>query len=884
MRVYLDTETHSTALLDLSGPSAYAEHHSTRILVVAYAIDDQPVRTWQPDQPTPDDLLQALAGDGSVVAHNFGFDYAIWQHHLVPFGWPAIPLERWECTAFRSRLARLPVRLDAVAKVLGLSWQKDAAGHRFMKSLIKRDLDEKPLTEDEKSRLAAYCVVDVETLRELDQVLPEMPDEWRGIFELDHLINMRGMPVDLATVGKLIVVRDAENTRLQERFRQVSGLKSLDQVTGLRRQLGELGVLLPNLQHVTLEEWILANPERHDLAAELIHLRYEFAHSANNKLSRIRASGEGSDRVRDGFRLHGAHTGRWSGSGVQLQNLPRTSLPDTEAVLTALCARADRLAAKLPVEGGVRLPAPVKEMMAACIRGLFLAPEGWTFVAADLSQIEARVLCWLAGQDDVLGEYRRGDDVYAATAYRLGTNGSNRNLGKLFVLSAGYGASGLVMYERAPGYGVQLSVDQAYELTDRWRAANPAIVEFWHELFRHVCLCVELPVDQPPITFNRFHIWRTPELLFLQLPSGRCLKYHRPELTLSERGTLVLRVQLPKGTKLLPVSLWHGAVTENVVQAVAADLLMHSMQQLHREDIFLVGSVHDEIVALAPIEDAESVRATMIRVLQTSPDWAEGLPLAAEAFVNTRFIKPSSNTAHAPLAPSSAYRWTSCPGSALAERLMPPSPASTFAEEGTEAHRIFAECLINSVPVASLTKDPFLIDPLRHALFLAADVIAGRKFLVEQRLEPLPGMTKVWGTADVIVFDHHDRVVAIIDLKFGAGIAVEANAIQLQIYALLAAQQYGASPDGITVYIIQPRREHVRGPLRSHHLTTDDLSQLVGRLNAAVQATEAPDALRIAGSWCRFCAAAVSCPEYRSQPSARGRPNDSPWLPAGEPA
>jgi DNA polymerase len=524
----------------------------------------------------------------------------------------------------------------------------------------------------------------------------------------------------------------------------------------------------------------------------------------------------------------------------------------------------------------------IKEVIVASLRGLFKAPEGWAFVAADLSQIEARVLLWIAGQDNMLDQYRRGEDVYTKTAERLSS--SDRGLGKLLVLSAGYGASGRVMYERAPGFGVTLTVEEAYDLTDRWRAINRLIVGFWHELFRTLCLCVELPADQLPIAFNRFWIWRTPETLFVQLPSGRCLKYHQPELTMSERGTLVLKVLLPKGKKLLPVSLWHGTVTENVVSAIATDLLMHAMLQLHREGVFLVGSIHDEIVALAPVEDAEAIKARMIEVLRTPPDWAEGLPLATDAFVNLRFLKPSTGTAHAPLAPSAAHRWMACPGSVMAERLAPPSPVSSFAEEGTEAHRVFAECLLNSVPVASLTRDPALIDPLRRALFLAADVIAGRPFLVEQRLEPLPGLSKVWGTADIIIFDQQGRVVAIIDLKFGAGIAVDADAIQLQIYSLLAAQQYGASPDGITAYIMQPRREHVRGPLRSHHLTTDEIGRLVGQLNAAVQATETPDAPRIAGSWCRFCAAAVSCPESRSQPPARSRPNDSPWLPAGEPA
>jgi DNA polymerase len=880
---YLDIETHSISNLELIGTGAYADHPSTQVLVVAYALDDQSVRTWQTGHSPPDDLLQALAGGCRVVAHNFGFDCAVWHQHLVSLGWPEIPLGRWSCTAFRSRLARLPASLEAAAQVLRLPWQKDAAGKRFMRSLIKRDIDAHPLTGEERDRLVTYCAVDVETVRALDHALPEIPDEWHELFKLDHLMNTRGMPVDLAAVEKLIAVRDDEDQRLLARFRQIGGdgLTSPAQVIVLQKRLRELGVDLPDLQRETLDSWIAANRDRHDLPAELIRIRREFAHAADAKLDRMLATGQGSGRIRDCFVLHGAHTGRWAGRGVQLQNLPRNTLADTKAVLDTLCSRADRLTAGQDV-AGCSLPVSIKEAIAVSLRGLFKAPEGWVFAAADLSQIEARVLCWISGQEDVLDEYRRGEDVYTKTAERLGS--SDRGLGKLLVLSAGYGASGRVMYERAPGFGVTLTIEEAYDLTDRWRSINGLIVGFWYELFRTLCLCVELPADQPPIAFNRFWVWRTPETLFVQLPSGRCLKYRQPELTMSERGTLALKVLLPKGKKLLPVSLWHGTATENVVSAIATDLLMHAMLQLHREGIFLVGSIHDEIVALAPLEDAEAIRVRMIEVLQTPPDWAEGLPLAADAFVNTRFLKPSTGAAHAPLAPSAAHRWMACPGSVMAERLAPPSPVSSFAEEGAEAHRIFAECLLNSVPVAALTKDAALIDPLRHALFLAADVIAGRRFLVEQRLEPLPGLPKVWGTADVVVFDQHDRVVAIIDLKFGAGIAVEADAIQLQIYALLAAQQYGASPDGISVYIVQPRREHVRGPLRSHHLTTGDLGRLVSQLNAAVQATEAPDAPRITGSWCRFCAAAASCPEYRSQPSARSRPNDSPWLPAGESA
>jgi hypothetical protein len=148
---------------------------------------------------------------------------------------------------------------------------------------------------------------------------------------------------------------------------------------------------------------------------------------------------------------------------------------------------------------------------------------------------------------------------------------------------------------------------------------------------------------------------------------------------------------------------------------------------------------------------------------------------------------------------------------------------------------------------------------------IARDIVARRKFRVEIRLEALPGIAKVWGTCDVLILDEHDRVVAIIDLKFGASVTVEPDALQLQIYGLLAAQQYGCPPEGVDLHIVQPRRQHVRGPHRMHHVSTDDLDRLFARLQDTVQAIEDPAALRVAGEWCRFCAARPDCAEARAR-------------------
>jgi DNA polymerase len=339
---YLDIETHSLSNLELIGTSAYVDHPSTRVLVVAYALDDRPVHTWQPGQPAPDDLLQALAGNCRVIAHNFGFDNAVWHRHLAaPLGWPEIPLARWSCTAFRARLARLPASLEAAAQELRLPWQKDTAGKRFMRLVTKRNLETDPLTEDEEQRLAAYCAADVETLRALDRHLPEIPDEWRELFELDCLMNTRGMPVDLEMVGKLITVRDDEDRHLLVRFRQIAGdgLTSPAQVIALQQRLRDLGVDLPDLQRETLDSWIAANPNRHDLPAELIRIRREFAHAAGAKLDRMVATGEGSGRIRDSFVLHGAHTGRWAGRGDSCRTCRGTRWTIPKPYLTR-CASA----------------------------------------------------------------------------------------------------------------------------------------------------------------------------------------------------------------------------------------------------------------------------------------------------------------------------------------------------------------------------------------------------------------------------------------------------------------------------------------------------------------------------------------------------------------
>jgi hypothetical protein len=199
---------------------------------------------------------------------------------------------------------------------------------------------------------------------------------------------------------------------------------------------------------------------------------------------------------------------------------------------------------------------------------------------------------------------------------------------------------------------------------------------------------------------------------------------------------------------------------------------------------------------------------------------------------------------------------------------MPEGRPSAYAEEGTRAHEFFARCLLTGAAVGDLLNDCDMIAPLQRAVDATRGIIGAAPVLIEQQLPPLPGLPGIWGTGDVVLFDAALRARGVVDLKFGVGVAVEAHAVQLAIYGVLAAHQFGVSPHGLTAWVVQPRCPHPLGPIRSHHYTVDDLAHMVEELGIAAAATEQPDAPRQAGAWCRFCPARPDCAELQRNPDA----------------
>jgi DNA polymerase len=636
--VRLDFETASPLDLGSAGDFVYAADPRTVVLLLAWCIGMGDVQVWRPGNPMPDALRQAV-GTGAVLVSHGPFDRIIWHEKLVPLGWSAVPLEQWSDTSARARAYRVPASLEKAALRLVLRHQKSGEG----KALIKRAAaaiqgKEPPPTIDEMNSFDRYAAQDVETLRELDRRLPELSVLEKRVWLLDAKINARGLPLDLDTVRRLHAVLVTEDARLTARMQELCKLNP-KQVQRLLAKLKETAVDPPaNLRAETLATWlhddIFGGPIR-----DIVETRQQYANSSGTKLERMLASTSADGRARSCFLWHGSHTGRWSGRGFQPQNLPRSPKDlDVDATLTGLLREAGPIEHKLLKFSRSELS--IKARIVAVLRAMIKAPAGQRLVVADFSQIESRVLCWLAEQQKMLDLYRRGKDPYIATANELGSN--DRRFGKLLVLAAGFGGGPSMLMEKAPSYGVPLSTAEAEAAITDWRAANPEIVRFWNTLHDTVRTVSGERVGFSQQTYRLTVSHDADDTLRIHLPSGRALIYHQPRIELGEDdwsfGAVVY--QQPLGRDWVEKTAWRGLITENIVQAVAYDVMADAMLRMDTAGIELIGTVHDEAIAIAPEDKADTVRAEMVQIMSAPPAWASGLPLAAEGYHNERYVKP----------------------------------------------------------------------------------------------------------------------------------------------------------------------------------------------------------------------------------------------------
>jgi DNA polymerase len=639
--VVLDVETRSSADLKKVGAHRYAADHTTDVWCVAYAIDDQPVALWLPGDPVPPNIVAAAADpDCKWAAHNCGFECPMLRHILTPrYGWPEIPVERWRDTMVMALALALPAGLRKLATILHLKHQKgDDKVMHLMARPRKARAGEPPglyWHDDNLERLLqlyAYCKQDVECERELFNLLPELPPAEQALLCFSEMINGRGAYSSGRDIETALAVTTAAEREVQNEIKQVTGgaIETTNQVEAILAWLKARGCELPDLQKGTLSHAL----RRSGLSPEVrrvIELRREAAHASAAKVQSLRAWRGVDGRVRGCFRFHGAATGRWSGTGPQLQNFRRES-ENTATKLEAV-ATGD-------IEVVKNLGAPI-EVVGDITRALICAEPGKRLLVGDFSGIESRVLAWLAMQHDKVEQWKRfdqtrdpNDDPYVVIGRALGhPEETARAKGKICDLAFGYqgGRGSYANFATEDDIATEAEIEA---FKQAWRDRHPEICRFWKGIERAAINALHR--SPQVIHYGRLTLQcdRRAGLryLFITPPVGRTLSY--PQVSLirgkfDQPAVMFMDNSLGQWAEANHGrGAYGGLFTENVVSAIARDLLAAAMLRLEAAGYPVVLHVHDEIVCELP--EGVGTVAEFKALIEMVPDWAEGLPIAAK--------------------------------------------------------------------------------------------------------------------------------------------------------------------------------------------------------------------------------------------------------------
>ena len=635
--ISIDLETYSSVNLQKSGIYRYCESHDFEILLFGYSVDGGEVMVVDLaiGEKIPQIILDALTDEKVTKwAFNAQFERVCLSRYLGhPFGEYLNP-SSWKCSMVWSAYMGLPLSLVGVGAVLGLEKQKLTEGKDLIRNFCVPCTPTKTnggrtrnLPDDDEEKWQSfkdYNKRDVETEVEIQKRLSKfpVPDEIWHEYHLDQEINDRGIKVDMDFVKQAIAMDEMSRTKLMDQMQKVTELDNPNSVQQMKGWLSENGVETDTLGKKVVAELLKEAPEH---LAEVLKLRQQLAKSSVKKYSAMENAVCSDGRIRGMFTFLGANrTGRFSSKIVQLQNLPQNHMQDLKEA-RGIVKSGDSEVLEMLYED-------IPDTLSQLIRTAFVPKDGYKFIVADFSAIEARVLSWLAGEDWRSEVFASGGDIYCASASQMfnvpvekhGVNGHLRQKGKIAELALGYGGSvGALKAMGALEMG--LEEEELKPLVNAWRQANPYIVKFWWDVDRAAKKCIKEKQYQE-IQNIKFH-YRS-GMLFIFLPSGRQLAYVKPKIGENIFGGESVTYEGVGATKKWDRLKSYGPkFVENIVQAISRDILMHAIKTLCSYRI--VAHVHDEVIIEAdPSMSLDRVCKQMSRV----PPWAKGLVLDAEGY------------------------------------------------------------------------------------------------------------------------------------------------------------------------------------------------------------------------------------------------------------
>ncbi len=652
----IDIETYSSVDIKKAGLYKYVQSPDFQILLFAYSVNGEPTQIVDLAQgeEIPQNIMEALKNPNVTKhAYNAAFEWyclSKFLGHRYPDNW----LWQWRCTMFHGLYCGYTAGLGPTAVALGLpnDKRKMSVGTALIKLFCTPTKPSKknggrtrtlPHHEPEKWNLFKdYCIQDVEVEKEIERKLSSfpVPEQEQKLWELDQLINARGVKVDQKLIEGALHVDQVSTASLTEEAVKITGLSNPNSAPQLTKWLSSKGIEVENLQKETVSS--LVETTEGDVKRAL-EIRRELSKTSVKKYQAMDMAGCADGRVRGLLQFYGANrTGRWAGRLVQVQNLPRNYL-DT-------LGHARELVREKKVDALKLIYGNVPDTLSQLIRTAFIPSEGNLLYVSDFSAIEARVIAWLAGEQWRIDVFNSHGKIYEASASQMfgvplelikkgNPEYELRALGKVAELALGYqGASGaLTQMDK----NKDLNPEEHPDIVRRWRSSNKRIVDLWYSL-ENAALSV-MRTGQPAgvkglILARESDISNGLDFLTITLPSGRKLFYVKPFLAQNDFGKEALHYygMNQESKKWEKISTYGGKLTENVVQAIARDCLAETLRRLQAVGILPVMHIHDEVV----LDEPKETKLEFITDIMGQPiSWAPGLPLKGDGFVTSYYMK-----------------------------------------------------------------------------------------------------------------------------------------------------------------------------------------------------------------------------------------------------
>ncbi len=533
-------------------------------------------------------------GNAVAIAHNAMFDMAIlnWCFDIRP--------KRIVDTLSMLRALDGPDAGNSLAKAAE-RYGLRAKGDEVVNALGKRRLD---FTPQELGRYGEYCINDVEITRELfNRIAPGFPASELRLIDLT--IRMFTEPVlelDATTLkDHLSEVQRKKNALLGKALVSKENLMSNGQ---LAETLRDLGVTPPmkvspatgkdTYAFAKNDEEFKAlleheNPLVQAIVAARLGVKSTLEETRTERFIQIAERGP----LPIPLRYYAAHTGRWGGDDkVNMQNLPRKS----------------------PLKKAIR------------------APEGYSFIDCDSSQIEARTLAWLAGQDDLVAAFDRGEDVYkimASSIYGVPVEevtDHQRFVGKTTILGCGYGMGAEKFQAQLKTFNVDMELSECKRIITVYRETYPMIPILW----RAAGAALDAMANNQTAPLGRDGVLLVCGSEGIKLPNTLRLQYPNLRWVMQPDGKSEMVYDQKKGRAVLTSRIYGGKAVENICQALARIVIGEQMLMVARR-LRVVMTVHDAVGAIAPVEKAAEAREYVEQCMRIRPKWAALLPLNCES-------------------------------------------------------------------------------------------------------------------------------------------------------------------------------------------------------------------------------------------------------------